>query len=279
MAGQLQEKTSSYIFPFLLEQRLNDALTKISGLEQELAKAGKGGKKEREKLMARKAKYSEEWRHRAAALQTKIEEAMTLATSSIGDYRWLHRLHSWVTEVAQGKAPDCGQILDCSILPREEKRISTFLDTVAHHSPDVCRNYMKQLPDTPEQSPITQYKGPRLVVKAYAGTGKTTTLVSLRPQQLDHVSSTWHTTGLSATRQEKKFPANVDCKTSHQLAYATIGRGYQHKLSGNLRLTDIAQAVNTKNWTFAKDILDTLNAFMCSADMRIYTQFCSRRHG
>ncbi len=47
--------------------------------------------------MARKAKYSEEWRHRAAALQTKIEEAMTLATSSIGDYRWLHRLHSWVT--------------------------------------------------------------------------------------------------------------------------------------------------------------------------------------
>ncbi|MBO1915752.1 hypothetical protein J4727_01450 [Providencia rettgeri] len=31
-----------------LEQRLNDALTKISGLEQELAKAGKGGKKKEE---------------------------------------------------------------------------------------------------------------------------------------------------------------------------------------------------------------------------------------
>ena len=38
--------------------------------------------------MARKAKYSEEWRSRAAALQTEIEEAMTLATSSIGDYSW-----------------------------------------------------------------------------------------------------------------------------------------------------------------------------------------------
>lgn len=80
--------------------------------------------------MARKAKYSEEWRHRAAALQTKIEEAMTLATSSIGDYRWLHRLHSWVTEVAQGKAPDWWTDLDCEVsLPREEKRISTFLST------------------------------------------------------------------------------------------------------------------------------------------------------
>lgn len=56
--------------------------------------------------------------------------AMTLATSSIGDYRWLHRLHSWVTEVAQGKAPDWWTDLDCEVsLPREEKRISTFLST------------------------------------------------------------------------------------------------------------------------------------------------------
>lgn len=71
--------------------------------------------------MARKAKYSEEWRHRAAALQTKIEEAMTLATSSIGDYRWLHRLHSWVTEVAQGKAPDWWTDLDCEVSLPEKK--------------------------------------------------------------------------------------------------------------------------------------------------------------
>ncbi len=40
--------------------------------------------------MARKAKYSEEWRSRAAALQAKIEEAMALASASIGDYGWLH---------------------------------------------------------------------------------------------------------------------------------------------------------------------------------------------
>ncbi|EBG5378394.1 KfrA protein, partial [Salmonella enterica subsp. enterica serovar Heidelberg] len=45
MAGQLQEKDQQ---AKSLEQRLNDALTKISGLEQELAKAGKGGKKKEE---------------------------------------------------------------------------------------------------------------------------------------------------------------------------------------------------------------------------------------
>ncbi|HHU1965203.1 TPA: hypothetical protein ACUA66_000645 [Escherichia coli] len=129
---------------------------------------------------------------------------------------------------------------------------------------------MKQLPrDTPEQSLITQYKGSRLVVKAYAGTGKTTTLVKYAHNNLD--SRILYLAYNRAIRDEarEKFPANVDCKTSHQLAYATIGRGYHHKLTGNLRLTDIAQAVNTKNWTFAKDILDTLNAFMCSADMRM----------
>ncbi len=89
--------------------------------------------------MARKAKYSEEWRHRAAALQTKIEEAMTLATSSIGDYRWLHRLHSWVTEVAQGKAPDWWTDLDCEVSLPEKKSgsVRSSRHKEAHHSPDV----------------------------------------------------------------------------------------------------------------------------------------------
>ncbi|MDP2515969.1 hypothetical protein Q8W15_04865 [Photobacterium damselae subsp. piscicida] len=44
---------------------------------------------------------------------------------------------------------------------------------------------------------------------------------------------------------------------------------FAHKLVGNIRLTDIAQALNTKNWTLARDCLDTLNAFMCSADDQI----------
>ncbi len=80
--------------------------------------------------MARKAKYSEEWRSRAAALQANIEEVMELASASIGDDGWLHRLHVWVAEVAQGNAPDWWTDLDCEVsLPREEKRVSTFIST------------------------------------------------------------------------------------------------------------------------------------------------------
>ncbi|MGI2124184.1 hypothetical protein ACRN9J_18755 [Shewanella baltica] len=84
--------------------------------------------------MARKAKYSEEWRSRAAALQANIEEAMKLASASIGDDGWLHRLHVWVAEVAQGNAPDWWTDLDCEVsLPREEKRVSTFISTQRKH--------------------------------------------------------------------------------------------------------------------------------------------------
>ena len=112
---------------------------------------------------------------------------------------------------------------------------------------------MKPLPpDTPEQALITQYKGSLLVVRAYAGTGKTTTLVKYAHNNLNsRILYIAYNRGIRDEAREK-FPANVDCKTSHQLAYATIGRSYQHKLTGNLRLTDIAQAVDTKNWTIAK---------------------------
>lgn len=71
--------------------------------------------------MARKAKYSEEWRSRAAALQANIEEAMKLASASIGDDGWLHRLHVWVAEVAQGNAPDWWTDLDCEVSLPEKK--------------------------------------------------------------------------------------------------------------------------------------------------------------
>lgn len=134
---------------------------------------------------------------------------------------------------------------------------------------------MNQLPpDTPEQALITTYTGSRLVVKAYAGTGKTTTLVKYAYNNPN--SRILYLAYNRAIRDEArgKFPPHVDCKTSHQLAYATVGKEYQHKLTGNLRLTDVAQAVNTKNWTFAKDIIDTLNAFMSSSDLRIiYSHF------
>jgi len=124
-------------------------------------------------------------------------------------------------------------------------------------------------PDTPEQALITQYKGRRLVVKAYAGTGKTTTLVKF---SLNNPGERILYLAFNrAIRDEaiSKFPRNVECKTSHQLAYAAIGRQYAHKLTNNLRLTDIANALPSPNWTMARDVMAALNAFITSAEQRI----------
>lgn len=135
---------------------------------------------------------------------------------------------------------------------------------------------LEQLPpDTPEQALITGYKGTRLVVKAYAGSGKTSTLVkyALRNPRERILYLAFN----RAIRDEalSKFPSNVDCKTSHQIAFAVIGRQYTHKLKNNLRLTDIAQALPSPNWTLAKDILEALNSFLASADPRILdVHFC-----
>lgn len=135
---------------------------------------------------------------------------------------------------------------------------------------------LEQLPpDTAEQALITGYKGTRLVVKAYAGSGKTSTLVkyALRNPRERILYLAFN----RAIRDEalSKFPSNVDCKTSHQLAFAQIGRQYSHKLKNNLRLTDIALALPSPNWTLAKDINEALNAFLASADPRILdVHFC-----
>jgi len=45
-----------------------------------------------------------------------------------------------------------------------------------------------------------------------------------------------------------------------------MGAKYQHKLTGNLRLTDIARAISSQSWDFVRAVQDTLNAFLASAD-------------
>lgn len=121
-------------------------------------------------------------------------------------------------------------------------------------------------PDTPEQALVTGYTGSLLVVRAYAGTGKTSTLVkyALRNPQIRMLYLAFN----RAIRDEaaSKFPSNVVCKTSHQLAFARFGKLYTHKLSNNLRLTDIARALPYPSWKEAQLVLSVLHAFMASSD-------------
>lgn len=121
-------------------------------------------------------------------------------------------------------------------------------------------------PDTPEQSAVIHWQGNRLVVNAFAGTGKTSTLVRFALAHPDR--RILYLAYNRAVRDEAmaKFPSNVECKTSHQLAWKGFGRRLQRRLIPNLRVTDVARQLNTRFWPFAYTVLDTLNTFLSSAD-------------
>lgn len=126
--------------------------------------------------------------------------------------------------------------------------------------------------DTPEQAAIIGWSGRKLVVRAFAGTGKTSTLVRFALANPD--SRMLYLAYNRAVRDEaeQKFPFNVECKTSHQLAWPNFGRHYQQRLTGNLRITDVARQLNTRHWPLARVATITLNAFLCSADCQFGLQ-------
>ncbi|EBS4058347.1 ATP-dependent helicase [Salmonella enterica subsp. enterica serovar Newport] len=123
--------------------------------------------------------------------------------------------------------------------------------------------------DTPEQAAIIAWKGERLVVSACAGSGKTTTL-----RRFAEENPTEHMLYVAYNRAirdeaEQKFPFNVVCKTSHQLAWPGTGKYYSHRLVNSLRLTDVARALNSRQWLLSRLTLDVLNRFMNSASPHI----------
>lgn len=119
---------------------------------------------------------------------------------------------------------------------------------------------------TPEQNAIIEWQGNQLVVNAFAGTGKTTELVQFAQANPD--SKMLYLTYSRAIRDEaeQKFPLNVECKTSHQLAWSHFGRHFRHRLTANLRITDVARKLNTRHWPLTRLALTGLNTFLCSAE-------------
>ena len=130
------------------------------------------------------------------------------------------------------------------------------------------------MPNTPiqlteEQQAVARYTGHQLIVKAFAGTGKTFTLIQYAHQNPD--KRILYLAYNRAIRDEavQKFPANVDCKTSHQLAYRERGQHYRAKLVPNLRLTEIVQRLEVRDWFVARVLQDIIHQFLCSPDPEI----------
>lgn len=123
------------------------------------------------------------------------------------------------------------------------------------------------MPLTDEQDAIAGSRASILKANAFAGTGKTTTLVEYarrRPnERLTYVAY-----NRSIKEDAKgKFGSNVRCVTTHGLAYPTFGTKYSEKL-GQPRAYHLANHLGL-DIVAAGKVLQTVTNFMVSADEKI----------
>lgn len=122
--------------------------------------------------------------------------------------------------------------------------------------------------DTPEQAAIIGWSESKLVVKAFAGTGKVRFALANLDSRMRYLAYN----RMVRADVAQKFPFNVECKTSHQLAWTNFGWHYRQRLTGNQRITDVARQRNTCRWSLARVAIMILNAFLCRADSQFGQQ-------
>lgn len=88
--------------------------------------------------------------------------------------------------------------------------------------------------NTEEQQGVIDSSADTLVVNAFAGTGKTTTLVGFAKERPSKRMLYLAFNKSVAEEAKARFPSNVDAKTSHALAFPGFGSRYKDKL-GNPR--------------------------------------------
>jgi hypothetical protein len=120
---------------------------------------------------------------------------------------------------------------------------------------------------TTEQENIIESEANVLVVNAFAGTGKTTTLIDYalaRPRQ----SFIYLAFNRSVKEDAaKKFPRNVRCVTTHGLAYRDFGVTYKDKL-GQPKPASVAKMLKC-NFAIANAACNTVTNFLCSSDKKL----------
>ncbi|XP_062381691.1 F-box DNA helicase 1-like [Sardina pilchardus] len=131
---------------------------------------------------------------------------------------------------------------------------------------------------TPEQQQILNHNTEEdhvVKIMAFAGTGKTTTLVRYAKQRpsLRFLYVVFNKP--AQTQAQRVFPDNVSCKTIHSLAHAAVGQRYREKLG--LSSPKIWSVFNVlpqgeRSIVWAKVVTKTIRNFWASTDPHIDTQ-------
>ncbi|KAM9245636.1 F-box DNA helicase 1 [Leptosomus discolor] len=132
---------------------------------------------------------------------------------------------------------------------------------------------------THEQQRILNHKierGQRVKIMAFAGTGKTSTLVKYAEKFADLNLLYVAFNKAVAERGRSVFPRNVTCKTFHSLAFGSVGKHYKEKGKLNFsKMSVYAISFLLRNregqslFIRAKTVSQTLENFFASADGEI----------
>lgn len=118
---------------------------------------------------------------------------------------------------------------------------------------------------TDEQEAIFVCKDQRVRVRAFAGASKTTSLVEYTKRNTGRKFLYLSYNRSIADEASEKFPkGNVDCYSTHQVAFKAVGSLYAHKMGDNLRPSEVKQTLELDDWNLVRAIIGTLNNFLCS---------------
>ena len=115
--------------------------------------------------------------------------------------------------------------------------------------------------------------GQTLKVMAFAGTGKTTTLVEYTKKR-PHLNFLYLAFNKGVQMEAAaKFPPNVTARTSHALAFRVKGHPHKDRLVPGFRANMVMEALNLEQMEDARFAMETLTSYLGSADPKV-----SQRH-
>jgi len=154
--------------------------------------------------------------------------------------------------------------------------MATQMFDTAPNPPKPTARVARKLTD--QQEAVVKSDGKIVVVNAYAGTGKTTTLVeyaAARPDKKMLYLAFGKPNQIDAEKRFKAEAPNCEARTTHSVAYMPIARRYKdfdvfkNRVSLRYKPTNVMDDLNIMSPRNAAMVVETLGKFFCSTDSEI----------
>lgn len=128
---------------------------------------------------------------------------------------------------------------------------------------------------TEQQEDIFKSEEKVILIKAFAGSGKTTTLIEFAKRKPKSKMLYLAFNNSVVENAKGKFPSNVNIMTTHTLAYREFGISISHKLKNNIKVLDVIELLSLnkryrEDITFAKALIEYINLYTSSDYKNIF---------